>query len=107
MIFRPASLPTHLPLSSFVSRFGGISPSDVPLVADVLPLGLVIFFLPKKYICYPIIAYISSCCLPSCAVSDIPLPHVSPTDVDSTVPLGLCGAMVGYKVESRADETTN
>ena len=31
----------------------------------------------------------------------------SPTDVDSTVPLGLCGAMVGYKVESRADETTN
>ena len=66
-----------------------------------------IYFLPKKHICYPINANISSCCLPFCAVSDIPLPHVSPTDVDSTVPLELCGAMVGYKVESRADETTN
>ena len=29
-----------------------------------------IYFLPKKHICYPINANISSCCLPSCAVSD-------------------------------------
>ena len=37
---------------------------------------------------------------------DLDSPVMS-TDVDSTVPLELCGAMVGYKVESRADETTN
>ena len=66
-----------------------------------------ISLLTKQHICYPINANISSCCLPFSAVSEILLPHVSPTDVDSTVPLGLCGAMVGYKVESRADETTN
>ena len=66
-----------------------------------------IYLLPEKHICYPINANISSCCLPFCAVSEILLPCVSSTDVDSTVPLGLCGAMVGYKVESRADETTN
>ena len=66
-----------------------------------------IYLLPEKHICYPINANISSCCLPFCAVSEVPLPHVNSTDVDSTVPLGLCGAMVGYKVESRADETTN
>ena len=42
--FSTSLITNTLPPSSFVCRCGGISPSDVPLVADVLPRGLVNLF---------------------------------------------------------------